>query len=642
MQSKTSYFNKTLFLKNLTRFWPIWAVYTAIWSLMLPIPMFISHMEELQYGASGYTRRLVERMLNSTGDVGVLLAFFFGLLAAMSVFSYLYNSRSAGLMHTLPIRREGLFLTNWLSGYCFLLLPHLFVALLTLLIQLSAGLVDLPAIGMWLLIQGGTCLFFYSFAVFCGMFTGHILALPAFYLIFNFLALVLNALFNQLISIFAFGYVGGDGISPLTEWLTPTIKLGGELYYRAVTENGVEVQLFTGFQYVLAYALTALVLTVAALLLYRVRHMETAGDVIAFSWAKPLFKYGFSFCAALCGGMLLYYLFSSLFRSRLLPLSLFTVLSGVVGCFVAEMLLQKSFKVFRRGWTSCGIFSLLLVVMMFGLSRDFFGLELRVPSPDSVQSLYTSTHNLAPYDSASYGSDEVTDPAVIANFIAIHQFIVDNRAQYQDSDGLSGDYDWQYFNFRYTMKDGRTLRRAYSIPVTRADASVINTLTLQAVNDPAYLLARYFPFDRYGATAVAGYLPVCNEQGDLVDVNLTAAQAEAVAAAARDDVEAGRLGIRYLEDSAERMSNCSYTDLELTWHYQFPSGQSSSGSRDVTSTVTITPQFTATRLMDTLTDLGILDQEHRLLSYQEYLDLTDQNIPTDAGLIPAETAQEAA
>ena len=127
MRSKTWFFNSTLFRKNLTRFWPIWALYGAIWTLLLPANVFITHMEGLRSGIVqlDQLRRIADRhVLTYTAEVGVLLAFAFGLLAAMAVFSYLYNPRSAGLMHTLPIRREGLFLTNWLSGYCFLLFPH--------------------------------------------------------------------------------------------------------------------------------------------------------------------------------------------------------------------------------------------------------------------------------------------------------------------------------------------------------------------------------------------------------------------------------------------------------------------------------------------------------------------------------------
>ena len=36
MGSGTSYFNMTLFRKNLARFWPIWGLYALIWVVLLP------------------------------------------------------------------------------------------------------------------------------------------------------------------------------------------------------------------------------------------------------------------------------------------------------------------------------------------------------------------------------------------------------------------------------------------------------------------------------------------------------------------------------------------------------------------------------------------------------------------------------
>ena len=37
MQSRTSFFNGTLFRKSVTRFWPIWGAYLLIWFLVLPM-----------------------------------------------------------------------------------------------------------------------------------------------------------------------------------------------------------------------------------------------------------------------------------------------------------------------------------------------------------------------------------------------------------------------------------------------------------------------------------------------------------------------------------------------------------------------------------------------------------------------------
>ena len=41
MKSKNSFFNKTIFLKNVTLYWPIWAVYTLISVIMQPFLLWL-------------------------------------------------------------------------------------------------------------------------------------------------------------------------------------------------------------------------------------------------------------------------------------------------------------------------------------------------------------------------------------------------------------------------------------------------------------------------------------------------------------------------------------------------------------------------------------------------------------------------
>ena len=37
MRSVTSYFNPTLYKKNLARFWPMWVSWLVLWLFMLPL-----------------------------------------------------------------------------------------------------------------------------------------------------------------------------------------------------------------------------------------------------------------------------------------------------------------------------------------------------------------------------------------------------------------------------------------------------------------------------------------------------------------------------------------------------------------------------------------------------------------------------
>lgn len=102
MRSATSCFNLTLYQKNLSRFWPIWALYGLIWLFLLPI----SILNESRWWDSARAAQRPLQFLEG-GSAGLAMALIFGLLSAMAVFSYLYNSRSVGLMHTLPLKREG-------------------------------------------------------------------------------------------------------------------------------------------------------------------------------------------------------------------------------------------------------------------------------------------------------------------------------------------------------------------------------------------------------------------------------------------------------------------------------------------------------------------------------------------------------
>ena len=120
MLSKTSYFNATLFRKNLTRFWPLWGLASFIGALFpLAVLLDMVHRGWNVLSAPDFTGMYYDAV-----SAVPVINLVYAALCAMAVWSYLYNARSVGLMHTLPIRREGLFLTNFLSGLSMTLIPY--------------------------------------------------------------------------------------------------------------------------------------------------------------------------------------------------------------------------------------------------------------------------------------------------------------------------------------------------------------------------------------------------------------------------------------------------------------------------------------------------------------------------------------
>ena len=113
MQSKTSFFNRTLFRKNLSRYWPLWG-FASFVGFLAPAALLV---RVIQSGETSVEPLVVrEGYYYLLGNAVPIISLCYAILCAMAVWSYLYNARSVGMMHTLPIRREGLFLTNLLSG----------------------------------------------------------------------------------------------------------------------------------------------------------------------------------------------------------------------------------------------------------------------------------------------------------------------------------------------------------------------------------------------------------------------------------------------------------------------------------------------------------------------------------------------
>ena len=112
MRSVTSFFNPALARSDLRRHWPILFLYTAIWMVALPVQLYLRHIAE---GAS-YGTRTVSEVCQGTYSMGVIMAFVFGGVLAMALYSYLMNGRSVGLIHSLPLKRQTLFFTQLLTA----------------------------------------------------------------------------------------------------------------------------------------------------------------------------------------------------------------------------------------------------------------------------------------------------------------------------------------------------------------------------------------------------------------------------------------------------------------------------------------------------------------------------------------------
>lgn len=440
--------------KDLTRFWPVWASYLALWTLLLPVRLI--HMLRFPGDLAAMVRQAesARRMVLSLGQTtGLLLSCAYGLVCAMAVWSYLSATRSASLYHALPVTRESLFLSHWLAGLSFTLLPNCLIALLSFLCAAATGAPGLSqAILLWL---GACCLqqlLFFSIGTFAAMLTGNLPALAVIYGLLSFGVSLCELLAGQIAVLFLRGVTS---LPQKLTFLSPPVRLlmGSQGYWSS--SGGSSLQELQ-YPLLLIYGAAALLLSLLALFLYRRRPTECAGDVIAVPALRPVIQGCFTLgCSLVLGWFFWLLLFQQAEHWAFLLVSL--LLGGAVGYFAAAMLLKKSFRVFyKKQWLGLGVFALALCLAVAGLVNDLFSVVRRVPAAEEIQK--------AELSSGSYAA-ELTQPEQLEALTALHRILL---ALPEAEPGAEGQ-DTAWVQLDYTLRDGTLLSRSYLLGYSRQD-----------------------------------------------------------------------------------------------------------------------------------------------------------------------------
>ena len=665
MQSKTSYFNPTQFRKNLTRFWPLWGGASLLGALA-PLALLVGLIDtgfRTTIGPFEATEALYDVLAYIVPEVSLVYA----ILCALAVWNYLCNARSVSLYHSLPITRKGLFCTNFLSGMAMMLIPYVITGALTILVFAAAGRFEPVGILVTILGVLGDSFFFFAFASFTAFITGNPFACAAFFLIFNFFFAAAEWLMDVLMSEFYYGV--SQNYEGVLCFLSPVIYMSTELHSFGkmkdmVSPEGWIDHVYTSMRLengwvIGVYALVGVVFLACAWMLYKRRRSESAGDVVAVGWMKPIFRYGVALCAAVSGGALLYALIcADLFQEGQcadpVPMAVCMAIAGIVGYYIASMLLAKSLRVFqgsRRGVLGTAVAAAAICCV---IAADPFGVEGWVPSAGELESLTVNFHG-------SYGRGAgatVSDPGVMLKVLDA-AILVTERADDLDRDRETDDEAYITFNLTYRYPEGRPVYRYYRFPAAANEG--IAQMLARLASDPDIQEANIFDTVTPGedvniaASRLTGahlsglYGPGAEGPADL---DLTLQQAQALEEAVRRDIQAGHFGKTLFLPTYEEYASAACTG-ELQLYYHLTLRQSDRHGENYTHSdwVSIGLSTYCTETIQALEDLGILGRDRRLLTEAERDAMDAGGIPytyedpyigyRKEGLLPADAVSPA-
>lgn len=459
MKSKTSFCNSALLKKNISRFAVIWGLYLG--ALVLGSTLVLLNLGNLFLSNGGPELKEVFHGFLSVYAIfgGNYMNGLYGIICAVACFSYLHKTRSAYMMHAFPMSRGTLFNTNLISGLLFGLAPQLIVTVMNLGVAAIDGTRLYADVLMTFGVQALEFLFFYGLGVFCMVMTGKSIFGILSYAVLNYIVVLLELVLRVILTPLMFGVKTLEHIVTLP--LSPSIWLT-----KAGVDNLERIDNHFArpecWRYLAVIAAVGIVLMLVSRLLYDKRHMENAGEVVAFRWARPIFKYFFTVCVSLFLGLLI----TTIAATRELAdgasagMIICLLVAGFIGYFAAEMMLNRTVKVFKgKAFLGFAIYAAILLALLLTVKFDVFGIVRRVPEPETVSKV-----EIKPYY-RDEGTVTFTDPDDIETLTKMHQKLLDtqklpeiNSYGYQ----IPEEYgEWVSVEVTYHLNNGTSFSREY-------------------------------------------------------------------------------------------------------------------------------------------------------------------------------------
>ena len=444
MKLKTSFFNSTVLRKDITRFAPLWGLYT-VFMLMTVFLIWADETEPARFAATAP---------NITQAMG-FVNFIYAGLCALLLFGDLFQSKMAGMLHAMPMRREGWFLTHFTAGMLFCAVPNTIGAVIAcVILQQYCSLAF-----VWLAVMILQFLFFFSVGAFSAQCAGNKLGAVGIYGLINLLAVLVTFLVVTFYQPVLYGVV--IDAEELVRF-SPVVNFCMSPYMHVNYDNMQGVALFegmasAGWPYLFTAVGVGLVFLSCAVVLYCRRHMESAGDLIAFKPAGPVFLVIYT----LCVGAAMYFV-AEQFNSG--ADYIFLVLGFAIGFFTGHMLLEKKVNVFQmKKWIGFGAMTVAFFLTIGVATLDPMGITRYVPKQNQVERVHISLYESSYYIDNEYIS--LTDSQDIMALTDVHKTLVTNRQR----NAMDTVTCW----LRYYLKDGRTVTRKYYV---RTDSSEGRTL----------------------------------------------------------------------------------------------------------------------------------------------------------------------
>ena len=447
--------------------------------------------------------------ISNLGELFLVVGVFYGCV----IFGYMFSRSKVDMYHSLPIKRERQFVVRFLSG----LIPFTMIEIFTVILNILV-----------LSIKG-----YQGFGLEKIVINTGIYSLFIFTVCFGIITIALSVTGNLLVALML-----GAGLMIGEEFITMIIRWYKSYCFQ--TYSSCSEAKFTWWRFILApseigdrvgntidlypgrFAMLvaeALVITIIAMYLYKIRPSESAGKAVCYKILQPIIRIPAVAIAALAGGIYLVFV-SGDFMTAGWYWMIF-ILVGVVTHVILEIILQLDFKKAFKHWPEMIISLVAAAFIACFFLYDICGYDRYLPDRNKVENYAIALENIDSdisffefndNDEITYldrdeyilGKMRSSDNGAIMQLASVGVAALNtersvfkridrerelNNMSYEEwaeKYGLDPNAVKTYYTIGYTLKSGKRVYRSYQADLSETYAPIEAVYNSDEYKDAAY------------------------------------------------------------------------------------------------------------------------------------------------------------
>lgn len=463
MKLQTSFFNRAWFVSNIRRHGVFSILFFIISAAISNVGIMANTVR--RYSESSYS--IIEEMFSTPWDIAMLV--IVPVLFALVLFRFLMEEKALSTIHAMPISRNSLYATQWITFEVLFGLPVLVNGIIAAMILASKGypineVSVYVASSILLQILGGSMVF--GFTVLIGVIVGSSVLQAAIAYIIMGAPFIIVELSRVLLVWLLSGFPKGSSVFAPHYYLTP--------YYSLVTmfrHDGDEpMRYLISLAVVIVYFLSTFGIS---WLLYIRRDLERHTDLIVFDRAKTVLSVLLTVIVTLSMSSLI----GAMMNEEKGGIYIGIVLGSLIGFVVTKMIAAKTIAIlgyWRQGIAV--IASFILVILIVDL--DLAGYEGRIPNAENVDSVLYLEHSWLRDFSDKSIEEALNTDRMTGAVLAEERSISEVRSLHEHM--IEGDAI-NYGNYKaitlvYYLKDGSKVHRVYNMTMDHAWIGAVHEL----------------------------------------------------------------------------------------------------------------------------------------------------------------------